>query len=44
MRADGTDVRRLTDDQWEEEEASWPPSALDAASINAALHGAGKSR
>jgi TolB protein len=39
MRADGTDVRQLTDDQWEEGVASWAPSALDAAAINAALHG-----
>jgi TolB protein len=39
MRADGTDVRQLTDDQWEEGVAGWAPSTLDAAAINAALHG-----
>jgi hypothetical protein len=42
MRADGTDVRQLTDDQWEEGVASWAPATLDAAAINAALHGSGK--
>jgi Tol biopolymer transport system component len=41
MRADGTDAKQLTDDQWEEGVAGWPSSALDAASISAALHGSG---
>jgi TolB protein len=44
MRADGTNVRQLTDDQWEEGVASWAPSTLDAAAINAALHGSVRSR
>ncbi|HEY6455485.1 MAG TPA: hypothetical protein VIY90_09430 [Steroidobacteraceae bacterium] len=43
MRADGTDVRQLTDDQWEEGVARWPPSTLDAEEINAALRGLVKS-
>jgi len=38
MRADGTDVRQLTDNRWEEAPVGWVPSVLDAASINAALH------
>jgi hypothetical protein len=38
MRADGMDVRQLTDDQSEEAVVGWVPSALDIASINAAQH------
>jgi TolB protein len=44
MRADGANVRQLTDDQWEEGVAGWAPPTLDAAAINAALHGSVKSR
>jgi Tol biopolymer transport system component len=29
MRADGSDVRQLTDDQWEKSVAGWPPASLD---------------
>jgi Tol biopolymer transport system component len=31
MRADGTDVRQLTDDQWEEGVAGWAPSFIGRA-------------
>ncbi len=44
MRADGRDARQLTDDQWEKAVAAWPPSSLDAASMDAALHGSIKSQ
>jgi len=37
------DVRQLTEDQWEEGVAGWAPLTLDAAAINAALHGSVKS-
>lgn len=31
MRADGTDVRQLTDDQWEDGVIGWAPSAAESA-------------
>jgi hypothetical protein len=36
MRADGTDVRQLTDNQWEEGTFAWAPRVSGAARLHAA--------
>ncbi len=40
MRADGTDVRQLTDNQWEEAASAWLPAASRPAISAAAAHAA----